>query len=187
MITILQQSCHHASPKQEKIVLPAYVEIPKGVMFDKKILFENVKRNYDTLIPIFDGLFITYDTLALNENSQSIDTTLKYKRFYTPSKNTKKWGVIDSIGHAIIPFVCDGIKVVAKDKGIASILKSTYPLDTGIPRYEYRGIYFFFTPNGKVKSKEYPFEMAVIGQRYNQDEVITRGNEYFLPLEYQRK
>jgi hypothetical protein len=184
---MLLQSCYHAVPKQEKIVLPSYVTIPKGVIIDKKILFENVKIKYDTLIPIFDGLFITYDTVSLEENSNTIDTILKYKWYHAPSKEAKKWGVIDSIGHPLIPFTCDAIRVISKDIGIATMLKSTYPLDTGVPRYQYKGIYFFFTINGKEKSKEHPFEMALFGLHYNENDVITMGNEYFLPLEYRRK
>jgi hypothetical protein len=171
------------SETNEKIVVSYKIfELKKS---DKPLKYDPSILDFELIYDKNESIFQLID--KLDNNSNTIDTILKYKWYHAPSKEAKKWGVIDSTGHPVIPFTCDAIRVISKDKGIATMLKSTYPLDTGVPRYQYKGIYFFFTINGKEKSKEHPFEMALFGLHYNENDVITMGNEYFLPLEYRKK
>ncbi len=96
------------------------------------------------------------------------------------TKNEKKWGVIDKKGNEIIPFICDGIKMISDSIGIASIYSSSYSLHTGIPRYVYCGKYFLFTKKGRTNAKEKPFSILIESVADNHDEkfILITPNRY---------
>lgn len=119
-------------------------------------IFKEVTTKYDTLIPIFEGFFITH--------------------------NNQKWGVIDSCANIIIPFGCDGIRQISNTTAIGSTYNSSYALPTGIIRYEYRGSYFYFTRQGRSKKEGGEFILTIEGDspsdvQYN----LKNGPYYFLP------
>ena len=82
-----------------------------------------MKSEYDTLIPLFDGLFLTFDYA---------DTTAG---FWQILSEDKKWGVIDSTGQIIVPFICDGVSVTGEHTGIASVFGGPSSQNTGVPTY----------------------------------------------------
>ena len=121
---------------------------------------------YDTLIPIFDGLFITYDKIdSLHyisiANKYIADTITAIFTGDYITAYTKKWGVIDSIGNIIVPFICDGVKTISANEGILSVYSHSFSLNTGIPRYRYFGKYFFFTKEGISNQPGVDFNIKV--------------------------
>lgn len=144
--------------------------------------FEQLQRTYDTLIPIFDGLFITHNQHDKNApvHIPEIGPGLK------PSGETHKWGVVDSSGNIIVPFICDGVKAIDGHQGIASVYVFSFSLNTGIPRYRYNGKYFFFSKNGRTKEKEKEFSITVVAVSdwHFEKFVVQKGPGFYLPQEY---
>lgn len=164
-----------------------------------RLAFETVKTFYDTLIPIFDGLFITHseqDTGAYRKLRQTLhaDTMIKSQygvilysekgMYCTPA--CRKWGVIDSTGRIIVPFICDGVAKIAEHEGIFSIGIQANHLDTGIPRYYYQGQCFHFDKIGPlpVAPEEFSYKIR-FGSNYGEEEhIIQQGTAFYLPIKY---
>ena len=118
--------------------------------------FKKVKEKYGTLFPILKGLFITHNEI--------------------------KWGVIDSSGKEIVPFICDGITAISDTVGIASIYQGSYSLNTGVPRYMYCGKYFFFTKVGRTEKKEKIFSKMVQGVAdYHKESFVLTSPYQYIP------
>lgn len=124
---------------------------------DSLVSFRKLKKTYETLIPVFHKFFIT--------------------------NNGKKWGVVDSSGKTIIPFICDGITSISDTEGIASLYSNSQSLHTGVPRYEYFGKYFFFGKNGRTEKKEQVFELLVEMRSdfHHEKYIVESGPYYYLP------
>jgi hypothetical protein len=153
--------------------------------------FETVQTTYDTLIPIFEGLFVTYHQIdsayyaQITENTEwNISERLFEGEMLTPE--TKKWGVIDSLGNVIVPFICDGAKQIADNKGIISVFLDSYSLNTGIPRYQYIGTYYYFTKEGILSDTKTEFSVQIqfISDFHSAEFVLRYGPEFYLPDEY---
>lgn len=153
--------------------------------------FNSTKLKYQKLIPIFDGLFITYsqlDTASLRK--LAINKTIDYNfqlnmEFY--QEKVQKWGVIDSLGNTIIPFICDGIKSTSDNEGIISIYNDSYALNTGVPRYLYLGNCYKFNKKGIRSNWKQKFELRIVHNGTHQHEfVISQGNEFYLPYSYRK-
>ena len=116
-----------------------------------------LKLEHPALLYLFDGLHITH--------------------------NTKKWGVINSSGKTVLSFDYDGIRKVNVSTGIASKYKSSYSLNTGIPRFSYTGNYFTFNSNGLTSKKGNTFSTVVEmrGDFYNKNSVIGYGPSALTP------
>lgn len=116
--------------------------------------FKKVKTKHSILLPILKGLFITHNQI--------------------------KWGVIDSSGKEIVPFICDGITAISDTVGIASIYQGSYSLNTGVPRYMYCGKYFFFTKMGRTEKKEKPFSKMVedVADLHEESFILTSPYQY---------
>ena len=74
------------------------------------ISLEKLKIKYDTLIPIFNGLFITnsrIDSVYYFEKSRDYAMNFTESQFIGEhlTIQSKKWGVIDSVGNVIVPFM----------------------------------------------------------------------------------
>jgi len=147
---------------------PAVQPVP-----DNEVLFRKVKSQYDTLIPLFDGLFLTFD---------QADTSAG---FWQIQSEDKKWGVIDSTGRIIVPFICDGVSATGKHTGIASVFGGTTPLNTGVPRYSYSGMYFTFTKDGGDHKNVKPWTRVIthVADWHKNEFIFTLGPGYFLPDE----
>jgi hypothetical protein len=146
------------------------------------------KATCDTLIPIFGGLFITcakidsshYQVLAQKRGKDTVRT------FYEGdwiSGNSKKWGVVDSAGNIIVPFICDGVKQIAADTGIISVYTTSYSLNTGIPRYMYAGDYYYFTKTGILQETKKAFIIKVqyLADWHHPKFVTIKGPAFYLP------
>ncbi len=136
-------------------------------------VFEKMKSEYDTLIPLFDGLFLTFD---------NADTTTGFWQIHSEEK---KWGVIDSTGHIIVPFICDGVTVTGAHTGIASVFGGASSLNTGVPRYRYSGMYFTFTKEGSdhKHAKSWTRTIAMVADRHKNEFIFTLGPDFFVPEE----
>ena len=104
-----------------------------------KITLEKLVLKYDTLIPVFNGYFITYDNIDINKYNQvekksKTDSSIFTLHTQPVSRKSKKWGLVDSTGKVIVPFICDGIKSISGDRGVFTVFVSSYSLNTGIPR-----------------------------------------------------
>lgn len=156
-----------------------------------RINFENVNVEYDTLIPIFDGLFLTYYNIdsinyfRYSENLKKNSIKINYSEDIITS-DTKKWGVIDSTGNVIIPFICDGVKEISDNIGVVSIYSASGSLNTGIPRYRYHGISYFFNKNGLLPEtkKDFMITIEYFTDNHNSAYVIQKGPAFYLPDEY---
>ncbi len=147
---------------------PAVQSVP-----DNTVSFEKVKSQYDTLIPLFDGLFLTFD----NADTSAV--------FWQIHSGDKKWGVIDSAGQIIVPFVCDGVTATGEHTGIASVFGGATPLNTGVPRYRYSGLYFTFTKDGSNHKNGKPWSRVIthLADRHKNEFIFTLGPAYFVPEE----
>jgi hypothetical protein len=158
----------------------------------------NSFSRYDTLIPILDGLLLTYDTFDRAQYEQlmkvnipdfvSIDSIQAHRDGfglfnYDYSPKAKKWGVIDSTGGVVVPFVCDGIKATSPHECICSIYASSFSLNTGIPRYMYKGYWYTFDKNGlrPSKGKAFDLRLVFIGDFHRHEFVISEGPQRYLP------
>jgi len=185
---LLLNNCNSTSISPTKLPITAIQQGTPIVQPPIVLPFDSIKKRYKTLIPLFDGLFVTYS---------KIDSA-HYKQFWASdslanlfsggpiTKDTEKWGVVDSSGNIIVPFICDGVKTVSKNKGVATIYESSRPLNTGLPRYRYKGKSFFFTKAGRTKEKEKPFELTVVmlADWHDVNFVISQGPTFYLPLEF---
>lgn len=155
------------------------------------LLYAQVKVEYDTLIPIFTHLFLTYyeiDSInylkyAVQPKSNSIG--INYSEEITTGK-IKKWGVIDSVGNVIIPFICDGVKEISENQGVVSVYAASASLNTGIPRYQYMGTTYFFNKNGILTDtkKDFMITIEYFTDYHNSAYVIQKGPTFYLPNEY---
>jgi hypothetical protein len=163
-----------------------------NIQSENKIKYDSVKFKYDTLIPIFDDLFLTYHKIdsinyfsyAKNIGKNSNEFNYSEEIF---SSDTKKWGVIDSLGNVVIPFICDGIKEISENIGVLSVFYASSSHHTGVPRYNYIGKSYFFNKNGLIpKPLETFFTITIenIADNHNSANVIQLGPAFFLPDEY---
>jgi hypothetical protein len=159
-----------------------------------KILFEKIKTTYDTLIPIFDGLFVTYDSIDRSHyiniaNKIKKDTLMAFFSGDLVTSATRKWGVIDSAGNIIVPFICDGARAISGNKGVVSVYSHSFSLNTGIPRYMYFGNYFFFTKKGLLNETRQNFSLKIvfIADWHHSEFVIRQGPEFYLPNEFRKE
>jgi hypothetical protein len=164
--------------------------------------FDAVKARYDTLIPIMNGWFITcdsfnyaaYEKIVMGLTPQDTihkDRTLLLQHLvdggsdgFTPK--AKKWGVIDSSGRIIIPFMCDAVRELENGQGVFSVYKFSYSLNTGIPRYNYSGYYFFFDRDGQIDNdgKLFSITTVFVGDFHRSEFVIENGHTFYLPAEF---
>ena len=155
------------------------------------ISLEKLKIKYDTLIPIFNGLFITnarIDSVYYLEQSRANEMNFTESQFIGEhlTIQTKKWGVIDSVGNVIVPFICDGAKQISENEGIVSVFSTSYSLNTGIPRYQYKGMSYIFNKEGIVYTtkKEFSIKIEFIADFHHTIFVIQKGPHFYLPSEY---
>lgn len=124
-----------------------------------------IDKNEKTVLPLdyphlsylFDGLLLTH--------------------------NNKKWGVIELSKKKNLPFDYDAIVKFTDSTGIAIRYRSSYSLNTGIPRYSYQGTYSVFSKNGWIDKKSTPFSKTIemIGDNYAPSHAILRGPSFFAP------
>ena len=106
---------------------------------------------------------------------------------YQVTGKTKKWGIIDSTGKIIVPFICDGAKAVSENEGIISVFSTSSSLNTGIPIYRYIGKYYHFTKEGKINGTEKVFSLTIeLSDFHNTEFVIPMGPEFYLPSEFRK-
>jgi hypothetical protein len=156
-----------------------------------QIQLEKLKIKYDTLIPIIKGLFITntrIDSVYYLEQSRANEMNFTESQFIGEhlTIQTKKWGVIDSAGNVIVPFICDGAKQISENEGIVSVFSTSYSLNTGIPRYQYKGMSYVFNKEGIVYTtkKEFSIKIEFIADFHHTIFVIQKGPHFYLPSEY---
>ncbi|MDX2173199.1 MAG: hypothetical protein SFY56_08770 [Bacteroidota bacterium] len=154
-------------------------------------LFELTKQKYDTLISIFDGLFITFsnnDTSNFHLLRQSKNKEYIVSADFNPMH--KKWGVIDSLGHTIVPFVCDAVKSLNEHTGVISLGRGNQYRIGGIDRYYYYGNCFFFSKDSIQKDESTKFTMEFIINHndelkaYDMENLISLGTDFYLPTKY---
>lgn len=155
--------------------------------------FQGIKASYDTLIPLFDGLFITHhpiDSLSYSTFSSEIPpSSFPYAYSETPiTIHTQKWGVIDSSGKVIVPFICDAVKAISENRGLISVYAASGSLNTGIPRYRYAGHTYYFSKAGIANDtkKAFSFIIEYMSDDHHPEFVIRQGPEFYLPNEYRK-
>ena len=155
------------------------------------ISLEKLKIKYDTLIPIFNGLFITksrIDSIHYLKQSRAFEMNFTESQFIGEhlTIQSKKWGVIDSTGNVIVPFICDGAKRISENEGIVSVFSTSYSLSTGIPRYQYKGMSYIFNKEGIVytSKKEFSIKIEFIADFHHTTFIIQKGPHFYLPSEY---
>lgn len=166
-----------------------------------KVDFSIVQQKYSTLIPTMNGWFITKDSLdkeALLGVMKDIQSQEKWPKpasdsladvwmlAFVESNDGIKWGVIDSSGRSIVPFICDGVRQAGSDSLIYSIYRWSYSLNTGIPRYNYVGYLFTVNNAGQLIGSPEKFEMTVtfLGDDHRIEWVTEKGHDFFLPKEF---
>jgi hypothetical protein len=188
----------HAAKENRISIQTDTIQLPEPIDFEK------LKTLYDTLIPIMDGLFVTYDSFDFSTYDKMIAKFYPITKLKTRedtvrtlihrledgldgySIKTKKWGVIDSSNRVVVPFVCDGVREIEPSKGVFSIYKGSRSLNTGLPRYRYSGYYYFFDRNGLVKEEGKLFDIVTVfvADFHHEKFVIENGPTFYLPMEY---
>jgi hypothetical protein len=163
---------------------------------------ETIRSKYDTLIPILGGWFITADSFDLPAYAAYMERlnpgkypkpkdsdVLHFVNGWGWDMKAKKWGVVDSLGRVMVPFICDAVREYEKGKGVFSIYAGSRPLNTGLPRYNYSGYYFFFDRNGLSDKPGKLFKVTTIfvGDFHKPEWVIQNGNGFYLPLPYHQR
>lgn len=100
--------------------------------------------------------------------------------------NGKKWGVVNRNGGIVLDFIHDGVGWNHKENiGIASLYGMSYPLNTGVPRYQYNGTFYFFDQTGKLGEREFFFSQTISDLAdYHSEEFVLKGLRVYLPHEY---
>jgi hypothetical protein len=179
---------------------PVVFEEPAAVAYDT-LSFEEVQAKYKQLIPVEGGYFITYHKIDsalycefLKEKHNEIDstemakTTIVFNSIITNglilndiSSGIRKWGLIDSTGQILIPFVCDGLERNG-NLFTAAIFSNTSELSTGLVRFVYSGKKFQVSVrdkkwrNGKTHNKTITGYLSA----YFHDRAIDYGPKYCL-------
>lgn len=165
-----------------------------------RVNFEETKRKYPKLIPVMNGWFIAADSLDVNAllesnkkagiTGPSFESRLDSLRYMDSwmiyqMQLGMKWGVIDSAGRTIVPFICDGVRQVGADSLEYSVYKFSYSLNTGIPRYNYQGTLFAIDAHERPLGEPRSFETTIVFlSDFHQPEfVMQQGPGYFFPLE----
>jgi hypothetical protein len=100
---------------------------------------------------------------------------------YDVSFETKKWGVIDSLGNIIVPFICDGVKEISENNGIISVFLSCIPLYIGHnSSYKYQGTTYSINKEGIINDTDEKFEIRLWGTNAPL-RVIKYGHMFYLP------
>jgi len=161
------------------------------------VSFESIKAKYDTLIPIFNSLFITYSDEDNHNYQKYFKKTNKNEGFmpcvqdeiyvedgFIKISRNKKWGVIDSLGNIVVPFICDGIKEISENKGIISVYSGSASLNTGLPRYMYYGTTYFINKEGILINTDKKFSIVItsIADWHCPEFVIRFGTKFYLPF-----
>lgn len=177
----------------------------KSVSYVSPDEFNLLKSKYDTLLPFMNGLFLTYSERDSVEYFRvfkwCFQDTKKQKKFRFDSPSTErgdqiwkadldwnsekvyKWGVIDSSGKVILPFICDGVRETAPNQGEFSVYSFAMSLNTGIPRYRYMGQLYGFTREGvrDTLGKSFSLTVVFVSDFYDPMHVIQQGPGFFLP------
>lgn len=162
--------------------------------------FKTVQKKYKTLLPIQNGLFITYDSFDYKTYVQRIESYFPRVKGAKDSQHLNlpfygsamaepralKWGVIDSAGKIVVPFICDAVRQLDSTRGVLSVYQSSYSLNTGLPRYRYSGICYFFDKQGITAEKGVPFSITTIfvADFHRHEFVIENGNTFYFPAPY---
>jgi hypothetical protein len=197
---VLFFSYHTASTKLNPVIKNKPVGQYQHNAIESK--FAQIQKKYDTLIPILNGFFITSDSFDVGTYSSYINKILPQQPRGKESllariqlfsdgpdgfaQNTMKWGVIDSAGNIIVPFICDAVREIENNKGIFSIYKSSRSLNTGLPRYNYTGYYYFFDKKGieQTAGKLFTITTIFVADFHQAKFVIEQGNTFYLPHPY---
>jgi hypothetical protein len=154
--------------------------------------YDDLKVKYDTLIPILDGFFLTYhklDSINFVKYTKRIENSAYYFEWSDEAfgSDAEKWGVIDSLGKVIIPFVCDGVKEISEGRGVFSVYAGSSSLHTSEARYVYSGFTYFFDKNGLspvAVESFFTIKVENLSDDYKWEDPITQGPAFFLSYEY---
>ena len=200
VLTCACKGSQQQAARQNEQSNPVVFEEPAAVAYDT-LSFEEVQAKYKQLIPVEGGYFITYHKIDsafycefLKEKQKEIDstemakTTVVFNSLITNglilndiSSGIQKWGLIDSTGQVLIPFVCDGLERNG-NLFTASIFSNTSYLNTGLVRFVYSGKKFQVSVkdwkwrNGKTHNKTITGYLSA----YFHDSAIQYGPKYCL-------
>lgn len=197
-------SCSHSPSKKDpktKSTRSVNEKIEQPVKKEYLLSFEDVKAKYKKLIPVAGGYFITHSKIdsafyceflldkhnefGSNEikNIKTVYNTIitNELRFSEITSKNEKWGLIDSSGRVLIPFVCDGIEL-SKDKFNVTILSNLQNLNTGLVRFVYVGKKF------QVSTKDWKWRNGNIYYQivegyipaYFHEHVISQGHKFYI-------
>lgn len=201
LLTLILFAC--TSEKKQKSVKKSQsflqTELPKKESV--KLTFEEVQTKYKKLIPVSGGYFITHTPIDsvfycefLIEKHKVIDSSKIHNisviynepifsgiSLYDISSKTEKWGLIDSSGNVLIPFVCDGIEL-NKNKFNVTILMNLHNLNTGMVRFVYVGKKF------QVSQKDWKWRNGDVYHQvvegyltaYFHENVIYQGHKFYI-------
>ena len=176
-------------------------KIEKPVKKEILLTFEEVQAKYKKLIPVAGGFFITHSKIDsafycefLIEKYKVIDSSKIHKIsviYNVPifpglnlndiSSEIEKWGLIDSSGRVLIPFVCDGIEL-DKNKFNVTILTNLHNLNTGMVRFVYVGKKFQVSPKDWKWRNGNVYHQVIEGYlpAYFHEYVIYQGHKFYI-------
>ncbi|MGE3799474.1 MAG: WG repeat-containing protein [Candidatus Kapaibacterium sp.] len=151
---------------------------------------------YDRIVPIAHNRFVVGQNslTGVVSSADSLLIPIEYLAIYPLFDdllivhNGEGYRVIDLQGRDIFPELIypfqsfHGVIRVNDSVGIASV-GSGISLNTGIPRYQYVGTYFFFDRNGRIDTVNYHFSMVVeaVADWFDIKHTLHFGPGFFLP------
>lgn len=186
---------------EEIIEVETKNEIDKEKQSTLSLTFEEVKAKYQKLIPVSGGYFITHSKIDsafycefLKERHEEIDSAklkevkvvfdsfiMNVLSLREISSKIEKWGLIDSSGNILIPFVCDGIELDKKNFKV-TILSNLQNLNTGLVRFVYVGKKFQVSIKDWKWRKGENYHQIILGYLSSDfhKSVINKGPKFYI-------
>lgn len=150
----------------------------------------NLTMEADTLIPLINGLFASRPKLIHSDESDEIlkrvqlDDIYSYDAFGygTPAD----WGVTDSLGKVILPFMYHGVKAIDANYGVAIIIDQAVPPPTGLVRTEFHVSAFYFDQKGPLSEKGKSYKCVLVGNLH-ESSIVSYLLDSAPPLEHATK
>jgi WG containing repeat len=104
--------------------------------------------------------------------------TVKIDKELTAFYKDGKWGAINKTGDTIMLPKYDGIRSVGEGLYTATEYMSDYSLNTGVPRYAYKGRYRLYNKYGLVNKASYFFSIVIEARADNHHPSFIKGSPF---------
>jgi hypothetical protein len=165
---------------------PTPLELSK-VSIDSLNQLLEMERNYSQMLekhlhatPVFTNLLVLKDTtdriaqqdviLAVDGKKEKKMDVLSFLGSRPYCTNETSFGIIDSSGKVIVPFIANKYRMTSDTSGELLFYTGKHSLPTGIPRSQYHFVQVPFNRNGMVLKKAE--RVSIVNIDYGYDDII---------------